>query len=133
MTRAYQRQVDAHTWWGSTHINLVAGHPYRFTASGTWYDTDIKCGPDGYTLDRIAPWKRPLFRLAGPFRPLDTGDRWYLLLGRIGVDGEPFEIGLGIPKRFDRSGELYCTVNDLRWMYFNNSGAVRLDVVDDSQ
>ena len=123
--------VDARVWWGATGITLAAAHRYDFTASGEWFDADIPAGPEGYDIrTALPPWKRPLFRLVGAFRPLDTGDRWYMLLGRLGPSGRPFQIGSRHVGTFTESGALYATVNDLRCAYGNNSGTVILRVFD---
>lgn len=124
--------VEAATWWGSTGIQLIAGHTYRFEAAGRWFDAGISAGPEGYDIkDELPAWKRPLFRMAAPLRPLDTGDRWYMLLGRLGEHGRPFVIGGGgPPRRVAESEVLYATVNDLRWAYRNNTGCISLTVLD---
>ena len=53
-----------------------------------------------------------------------------MLLGRIGADGPVFEIGESLDLAATLSGTLYCTVNDIRLMYYNNSGTVNLEVFD---
>lgn len=125
-----QCRVEAKIWWGSTGITLDAGHDYHMDASGEWCDADIHCGADGYDVSQLSAWKRPLFLAVGFLRPLDTGDRWYMLLGRIGPAGPIFEISTNLDLKPTFSGLLYCTVNDLRWAYVNNSGSVSLEVFE---
>lgn len=123
-----EANVYAAAWWGDTGIELFAGRTYRLEATGQWADADIRCGPDGYNVASLPAWKRPLFSAAGWLRPLNTGDQWYMLLGRVGSDGQVFAIGAGTTFANLISGRLACTVSDVRTMYFNNSGAVLLRV-----
>lgn len=127
MTPVRQCTVEAATWWGSTGIQLLAGRTYQLEAAGKWFDADIPAGPDGYAIrEKLPAWKRPLFRIPAPFHPLDTGDRWYMLLGRVGERGRPFEIATGCQQTVTESGLLYATVNDLRCAYGNNAGHISL-------
>lgn len=138
-TKIGEWQVCADKLWEFTNIVLEPGCRYRFVARGTWNDADIICGPQGYNLKDIEAWKRPFFQPVAVFRPLNTGDQWFSLLGKIGEHGTLFEIGAGIAsfesdagaepgQGFD--GRLYCTANDLPFMYWNNSGAVQLEVYE---
>ncbi|MEO8630608.1 MAG: hypothetical protein ABI612_21300 [Betaproteobacteria bacterium] len=130
MVTPYECDIDATVWWGATSVDLIAGHNYRFEAEGKWNDANIECGPEGYQLSALPAWRRLLFRAAASLRPLDTGDRWFMLLGRIGAEGMVFEIGKSRRFRAGTSGTLYCSVNDVQFMYRNNRGAVNLRIVD---
>lgn len=120
--------VDSKRWWSPTGQNIEAAIRYRIQAFGRWSDASIGCGPDGYSLERVEKWKRPAFLLLSRWRPLDTGDVWFILLGRIGKNGKPFKIGSKVSYISDTSGELYCTVNDLPFMLWNNNGSVQIKV-----
>jgi len=132
MTLPVQVTADSERWWdpagGKDPISLIAGQSYLIQAAGTWYDDTIACGPEGYDLSVIPPWKRPLFKIFSGLRPLDTGDRWYMLLGRIGSGGPAFEIGKSVMFIAKLSGILYLTVNDIHLMYYNNKGTLQVEI-----
>jgi hypothetical protein len=119
--------VDSQVWWAPSGITLQAGQDYRFQASGEWFDAQIACGPDGYNLSAVSPLLRPLFKIFSGLRPLDTGDQWYMLIGRIGTQ-QPFKIGSSLSKTVSNSGQLYLTVNDIHAMYYNNRGKIDIQI-----
>jgi hypothetical protein len=129
VTKIGECTVNSAVWWGVTGICLQAGRRYQLEASGQWFDASVECGPAGYDLSALPAWKRPLFKLTGRFRPLDTGDRWYVLLGKIGPEGRAFEIGTSLQLVSETPGVLYCTVNDLKLAYGNNRGAITLQIL----
>jgi len=130
MHKIGESPINAAAWWGSTHIHLNAGHSYRFVASGQWEDDRISCDPNGYPLTDVASTWRPLFKLVEPLRPMNTGDQWFSLLGKVGRTGQPFEIGDGKELKCNNDGILFCTPNDVFWMYWNNHGVLNLEVYD---
>jgi|JI10StandDraft_1071094.scaffolds.fasta_scaffold03647_19 hypothetical protein len=121
--------INAAEWWGNTGIVLEAGKSYLLRASGDWFDADIKASPIGWDLNSIEEWKRPFFREVESLRPLNTGDRWFSLIAKIGKDGNIFEIGNEHQTlELADDGSLYCTANDLPIAYWNNSGFLTLTV-----
>ena len=55
--------------------------------------------------------------------------RWFALIGVIGNDlGTAFIIGANAVHEAKHSDELTCFANDLRMLYWNNRGKVRLSV-----
>ncbi len=121
--------IQAAEWWGNTGIVLEAGTSYLLRASGDWFDADIKASPTGWDLNSIEEWKRAFFRDFESLRPLNTGDRWFSLLGKIEEDGKVFEIGSNHQiLNIESSGSLFCTANDLPIAYWNNSGFLTLTV-----
>ena len=120
--------VDSKVWWGPTGIHIESGRRYLLTASGHWWDTTICCGPEGYDLSGVPWWKRPIFRASGWLRPLGGQVRWFALLGRIGLRGDVFLIAKELDLVIASSGQLYCTVNDISFMHYNNRGTVELVV-----
>jgi len=124
-----QITIPADKWWFPTGIILVPGAKYKFIAQGTWHDDAINCGPDGYTLqDKVPEWQWPFFRLVQGLKPLDTGDRWFQLVGKVG--NSVFEIGSGMTCPAAEGGELFCTANDVPFMFWNNKGELTLNVTE---
>jgi len=99
---------------------VEAGVTYELSATGTWWDWFVRCGPDGYEgklLKPIAHLKR------------SPSDRWFCLMGAINrADDSLFAIGLRKTWTPTRDGMLCCVVNDIPAMHWNNSGAVTLSV-----
>jgi hypothetical protein len=91
-------------------------------AGEEWKDAWIRCGPEGYTSSWLKPFER--LRRHPP-------SRWFALIGAIG-DSEPFLIGRKRVVRPTEAGELRCFANDVPFMYWNNSGAIRVVVARQS-
>ncbi|HSH12556.1 MAG TPA: hypothetical protein VLA15_02370, partial [Desulfurivibrionaceae bacterium] len=44
-------------------------------------------GPEGYLADELSWWRRVIFRLAAPFRPMnEKNSRWLETVGRVAGD-----------------------------------------------
>ena len=112
--------IDSTLHWNKTGYQLVAGHTYRFRASGEWKDKTNVCGPSGYSRWYLTPWA-PLRRyVRAP---------WFALIGTI--DGaQSFVIGNEREWTAPTNGELWCYANDVWFMYGNNSGSITLQVED---
>lgn len=41
-------EIDARPRWNHTGVQLAEGGRYRLIAEGTWYDSGMAAGPDGY-------------------------------------------------------------------------------------
>jgi hypothetical protein len=116
--------VHAEIRWNDSGIDLVAGGKYDLVVLGsqTWNDSSIVSSTDGYTSrlgQRI--WER--------FRRVSLAD-WLELIGTIGKSTkDPFIIGSKlICFSPSISGRLYCFANDLPFMYWNNSGSIKVIV-----
>jgi hypothetical protein len=96
--------------------HLTSGQTWRLSATGTWTDWYVRCGPKGY-FSRIA-------NLLG-FWPRDPMSNLFTLTGAI--DGQDFfPIGAGRLVKFHKSGELSVFANDVANLYGNNRNAVTL-------
>jgi hypothetical protein len=122
-----QVNVEANKHWFHTGISLIAGTAYKFTATGRWSDENIICGPDGYNLLKEVPeWQWPTFRLVEPLRPMNTGDTWFQLVGKVA--DTIFLIADGVTYTPGQGGELLCCANDCPFMFWNNTGSLTLAV-----
>ncbi|MDX2242533.1 MAG: hypothetical protein NW224_17740 [Leptolyngbyaceae cyanobacterium bins.302] len=121
--------IDPKEIWFKTDIHLEAGKTYRFLTVGKWKDLDIECGPDSYDVKTLDLIRQPVFRQFESFRPLDTGDIWFSLIGKIN-DLTPFQIGSESTFTPTESGYLVCAPNDLPLMHWNNSGSLKIEVFE---
>jgi hypothetical protein len=121
--------------WFDTGINVKAGDSLVFHARGHWWDFYERCSADGYSASL-------LYGLGLRPRVID-GDRFFRLLGRIGDSSGPpstdtpelpqgpdatFVIGADSSFTALRGGRLYVFANDMTHMYWNNWGAIQLQV-----
>lgn len=120
-------EIPANKHWFSTGFVFEPGQKYKLNAQGIWHDDSIACTADGYKLqDKVARELWPLFKLVEPLRPLDTGDTWFQLVGKIGTS--IFVIGSSCDFITHVEGELLCTANDCPFMYWNNHGNLQLTI-----
>ena len=114
--------IDSRVHWNVTGIVLGSNQTYRFeTPSDAWWsDSSIRCGPEGY--------RKALFRPLEGFRRVPQA-AWFELVGAVGED-EPalFRIGRGCDYPVTRSGHLRLFANDLWFMYWNNHGAISVNL-----
>jgi hypothetical protein len=116
--------VQAKNPWNDSRIDLASGCTYDFIVPENehWSDSSIHCGADGYPPKwYLAVWER--------FRRAPTVD-WFKLIGTVGHSAKnPIIIGSRLTDFSPiESGRLYCFANDVRIMYWNNSGAIRLNI-----
>jgi len=107
--------VKARAEWQDSGIDLRTGRDYVLTASGS-----VEIGP-GRSVDA---WGQPDGVLAGDMR----GARPFRLIGRIGADGEIFEIGAYLAFRPRKAGRLFLRINDS--VYEDNSGTLEVTVAE---
>lgn len=117
-------KIRACKLWNSTGVVLTAGRRYRFSATGTWKDWKTGCPATGYQSERLRPFES-LRRC--------TDAKWFSLIGAVEKEKSTcFDIGRlmesGEIYTATSSGMLYCFANDVVVMYWNNSGAVELEV-----
>ena len=116
--------ISARQLWNSTGIQLTAGEQYSMSASGKWVDWFISHGPDGDPSDSF------YMKAFEPLRRMKDAN-WFELIGAVTSKiATAFPIGSACHHEATTSGELTCFANDLRLMYFNNSGAVQLTVTE---
>jgi len=113
--------VHAQIPWNDSRVDLVAGATYNFVVEGpqTWNDFSIVSSADGYR-------SRPGQRIWENLRRMPAAN-WFILIGTIGKSMDcPFIIGSRL-LHFTAAipGRLYCFANDLRFMYWNNSGSIK--------
>jgi hypothetical protein len=116
--------VHAQIPWNDAGVDLVAGDKYDFAVLGsqTWKDFSIVSSADGYR-------SRPGQRIWEHLRRMPAAN-WLILIGAIGKSMDcPFIIGSRLT-RFCPAipGRLYCFANDVRFMYWNNSGSIKVMV-----
>ncbi len=116
--------IKARRWWNKTPFYLETGKTYRFSASGTWIDWTHKASATGFYADKLEScekWRR------------EPDAKWFSAIGRINKKkNTQFDIGKLLegdtPYTATASGVLYCFANDVRFMYWNNKGAIDLQV-----
>jgi hypothetical protein len=117
--------IKANRWSNTTNIRLEEGESYRFYSSGMWTDGGTPpCTAAGYSSPKLERWER-LRR--------EPQAKWFSIIGRVENRKETqFDIGNLLERRASykavTSGVLYCFANDVWFMYWNNSGAVDLQI-----
>ena len=116
--------VHAQVPWNDSGVDLVTGATYNFVVDGsqTWNDFSIVSSADGYR-------SRPGQRIWENLRRMPAAN-WFMLIGTIGKSMDcPFIIGSRL-LHFTAAipGRLYCFANDLRFMYWNNSGSIKVEI-----
>ncbi len=121
--------IRAREQWNETRIHVEPGERYVLAATGAWTDFFIRTDANGYETDDAPRAVREFLRRFEPRRRV-PGERWFCLIGAVGRDGRPFQIGTGrewvVPP--GEAGELLCFANDVPSAYWNNFGAVRLTI-----
>ncbi|MHC8387038.1 hypothetical protein ACYZTM_03060 [Pseudomonas sp. MDT2-39-1] len=122
----YRGSVEADDPWFETPVQLTSGERYFFRASGSWTDWNQPHDANGLRIEKLRPFERFI-------RCQSADAAWFTLVGAIGKDRDSFfAIGDGLrwPEGWvaPASGPLLCFANDARLMYFNNHGAVTLEV-----
>jgi hypothetical protein len=117
--------VHAELAWNNSRLVLVAGATYDLTVPGeqTWKDSSVVSTADGYPSKPMQIfWER--------FRRVPAAN-WFTLIGTIGrTMRNPFVIGTKLLNFSpSTSGRFYCFANDVRFMYWNNCGSIRMTVM----
>jgi hypothetical protein len=113
--------------WTDISLDLNQGDQVTITASGT-----IKIAPEdpGKTPagdpSCVGPTGRKIDPTAGTW--LTPGLTCWSLVGRIGEDGVPFQIGTSVSISVETAGRLYLGVNDEKGRFGNNSGSWAVDI-----
>lgn len=113
-------QIEAGEKWNDADIDVEIGDEVEITASGTWYDSGIQAGPEGFFRWWLWPvgWTR---RCASA--------RWFELIAVVGRFDGPYH-RIGRDGRFvaTRAGRIYLFANDNWFRYGNNRGAISATV-----
>lgn len=124
------RAPEQYSWSG---VRLKAGGHYSFIVreGQKWRDKDIECGPDGWRSEDLPWYKESLVGLFESRRRCPKAN-WFELIGAVGDDGDNFfRIGKGgesATYQVPVDGELFAFANDLRTMYGNNHGELKVIV-----
>lgn len=104
-------------------VELVKGGTYSFRvpSGDRWKDGRIEITADGYRRWYLSPF-------TGLLRAPRAD--WFKLIGAIGKLGtERVIIGSYLDAfTSPATGELFCFANDVRFMYWNNSGVIKLTI-----
>ena len=120
--RAYTVGIHARMKWEDTAVQVSGNEVYQFAAAGCWYDASIPSGPGGYSSSK------PMLRLSGPLLRYRKAN-WFALIGSIGrTASSTFVIGDKSQHTMTEDGILFCFANDVPFMYWNNSGWIRLTI-----
>jgi hypothetical protein len=115
--------VRAHDLWTDTGLDVVDGAVYECSARGHWWDLFLRSDADGYDT----PWWNPTQLLTEGRRRVPDA-RWFALCGAVDRDEtRAFVIGTRVQLRL-AAGRLMCFANDIRGFYWNNHGAVELEI-----
>jgi hypothetical protein len=125
--------IESTVGWQYSNAILSEGLSYtvKATASGpdgkagTWtvdYRTWPPVGPNGYDSDTDGKIYVGC-KLASDDKP------YGLLLGRIGEDGDAFEVGAGRTFQANRNGQLYLRINDQDRCLVDNQGYMFAEVM----
>jgi len=118
--------VKACNPWFNPKVLLIAGERYFFRATGSWTDWTQVHDANGTPVPKLRLVERFL-------RCRSANATWFTLVGAIDKRPESF-FPIGDGQRWPSgwvapsSGRLYCFANDARPMYFNNHGAITLEV-----
>lgn len=115
--------VRAHDLWTDTGLDVVDGGLYECSATGHWWDLVMRSGADGYESPRWNP-----SQVVTEGRRRVPAARWFALCGAVDRDEtNAFVIGTHAQLRLT-AGRLTCFANDIRGFYWNNHGAVELEI-----
>ncbi len=120
-TAPFILQADA--GWVDSGFAVTADVPISITASGMAITADLSQYPGAISGPDGQDWNLGCGQYEGAPPPCAMNDALYgALVGKIGVDGEPFVIGSNFTFTPTASGDLYLTVNDNLAYYFDNDG-----------
>lgn len=111
--------------WRNTAVQVRKGEVYRVATRGTWNPGGF-CGdvtPAGLKHEHLACMKG-IFANSFPLPSANIG----ALVGRIGVNGQPFVIGGTEGFIADNDGPLFLVINDPLDLMFDNVGQIEVAV-----
>jgi hypothetical protein len=110
--------IDVTVPWNDTGISIAAGDDLTISSSGT-FNWGQNCTSNCTASPNGEPWsncKNDTLTFSAP------GLSCWSLVGKIGENGAPFEVGTSITIEGPASGELYLGINDN--YYQDNSGSL---------
>jgi hypothetical protein len=120
MTKIYSRKK-----WNDTKVDLIKDCEYKFKATGMWFDWFIPCSADGYpdALDRL------MDNIFGRCKKRSPSPKWFQLVGEVDKN-KSHTIELGKEGTFfaPENGRLFVYANDVSSAYWNNYGAIKLEI-----
>jgi hypothetical protein len=122
-------KIIARKVWNKTRIFIKKGKKYRFMAKGKWVDLTTKTDAKGYVSPNFILKKSERFRRM-------RSAKWFSLICAINRNPKKkLDVGKIIDKKdgiyhSKHTGRLFCFANDVRTMYWNNKGTIRLTVVE---
>lgn len=133
--------IRADCKWNDTGIDVTKGASYQITATGHWIDAKYERSAQGYRSDDpdISRFMRPFFRFSERWRRKQEAN-WFSLICSVNRDENNWiDVGDALAQSQNGiatitapdSGRLYCTANDLPFMYWNNKGALLLELKPD--
>ena len=115
-------------------FQVEKGKRYRFSASGEWYDASIRTDARGYATDSVKGYSNWILKQSERFRR-EREAQYFSLIGR--VDDDPntqFDLGKLIAENGEYeavdTGTLTVFANDVPVMYWNNRGAISLEMFE---
>ena len=119
-------KIDSRPYWNDVPLLLQGGTRYYLRASDKWLDWRNSSTANGYDKDYMN-WAKGILRCQAP------GATWFTLIGSIDRDKtSQFVIGDGSRWKYGwiapQSGRLSCFANDGWLFYWNNDGAVTLEI-----
>ena len=118
--------IPANQPWTDTSISVTAGQPVSISASGSIYVGALS----NPSLDYESPQGSGVVFANGYGCSVNPGTRFphiapglacWSLIGKVGADGVPFQVGASVQLSAPASGELYLGVNDN--VFGDNSGS----------
>ncbi len=135
-SRSYENTLINYEAASGLSTNGLAGQTLTIQANQPWQKSGMHVSP-GSTIKILAigKWSQaPAFNVwSGPEGLAGTGKEvpWVkanALMGKIGTEGHPFEVGPERELRATREGELYFTINDPFDWVKDNSGSMQVTV-----
>ncbi len=122
---------DRYCW---SKIHLVEGGRYRFVIppKQKWTDSKIKCGPEGWKTKDLYWLKRTAVRIAEKRRRHRKAN-WFEIIGALGKSDDRLirivaESKKSKPWTCPVEADLYGFANDVRLMYYNNKGSMKITI-----
>ena len=116
-------RVSARRRWNPLGVLARPGETFLFACQGRWWDLHLGSGPEGQPGNCIQRRVEHLKRMRDA--------PWFCVIGSLGTDGEAlFAIGAGgkWTNTTRRTAPLYAFANDVPGFYWNNWGAIRMEV-----
>jgi hypothetical protein len=114
--------------WNDAEIDLIKGCQYEYKATGKWIDWFIVCDADGYI-----PFLNFLMDLFLRWTKRRPSARWFQLVGAVNKDiSHTIELGMKGTFIAPENGRLWVYANDVKSAYWNNYGAIELEITPTS-